>query len=396
MSGFFVFIVVILALGAATGESFVFTILYLLVGVMVIGRWWSSKSLASVAFQRQFNRRVFPKEEVQVHITIENKGLLPLVWLRVCDLLPVEISPQQAIQEVITIGPRGRAEIEYQLVARKRGYYRVGPIKISTGDLLGMSQDEREELTPQYLTVYPTVVPLSEIGLPSHSPLGSLRYQEPIYEDPTRQASKRDYVRGDSLRRIDWKASAAVGRLQVKQFEPSITLETAVFLNLNVDEYYYRRRHDATELAIVTAASIANWVISKKQAAGLFTNGHDPLGIDEAAQPLAPRKGRAQLMRLLETLARLKTAQGMPLSRLLHDQRPRLSWGTSVILITGQAGDDLFDELIQAQRAGLDIVLILCGEIIGLQDIKQRAARFGIAVYTVWSEQDLEVWQKQP
>ncbi|HSV85457.1 MAG TPA: DUF58 domain-containing protein, partial [Levilinea sp.] len=236
---------------------------------------------------------------------------------------------------------------------------------------------------------------LHELGLPSHSPLGSLRYKKPIYEDPTRQAGKRDYVGGDSLRRIDWKASAAVGRLQVKQYEPSIALETAIFLNLNVDEYYYRWRFDATELAIVTAASIANWTISKKQSAGLFTNGQDALGKDEAAQPLVPRKGRAYLMRLLETLARLKTSQGMPLSRLLHTHRPRLSWGTTVILITGQAADDLFDEFFQAQRAGLDIVLILCGEIMGLRDIHRRARRFGIPVYTVWSEQDLEAWQKQ-
>ncbi|HSV85383.1 MAG TPA: hypothetical protein VLH85_02340, partial [Levilinea sp.] len=160
MGVFFIFMIVIIALGAATGESYVFTILYLVVGVVVIGRWWSSKSLASVVIQRRFNQRVFPKEEVPVQVTFENKGLLPLVWLRVHDLLPVEISPQQAIQEVVSIGPRGRTQLDYRLVARKRGYYRVGPIKISTGDLLGITQDEREELKPQYLTVYPAVVPL--------------------------------------------------------------------------------------------------------------------------------------------------------------------------------------------------------------------------------------------
>jgi uncharacterized protein (DUF58 family) len=391
---FLFFLIVLIGLGAVTGESFVFTILYLVVGVVVIGRWWSTKALSSLVFQRFFNQRVFPKEEVVVRVKVENKGYLPLVWLRVRDLLPVEISPQRAVQEVVSLGPRGRAEIDYRLIARKRGYYRVGPIKITTGDLLGIGQDEREELTPQYLTVYPKVVPLHELGLPSHSPLGSLRYKEPIYEDPTRQTGKRDYVRGDSLRRIDWKASASVGRLQVKQFEPSIALETAIFLNMNIDEYFYRRRFDATELAIVTAASIASWVISKKQTVGVFTNGLDPLGKNEAAQPLKPHKGRAHLMRLLETLARLQTSQGTALARMLHEQRPHLSWGSTVVLITGQVEDDLFDEFFQAQRSGLDIVLILCGEVTGLIEVKRRAKRFGIPVYNIWSEQDLEVWQK--
>jgi uncharacterized protein (DUF58 family) len=395
MTPFFVFFLILLiVLGGITGETFVFTILYLVVGVLVIGRWWSSKALAAVSFQREFNQRVFPKEEVRVRVIVENKGLLPLVWLRVRDLLPVEISPQQAIQEVVSIGPRGHTQIDYSLFARKRGYYRVGPLKITTGDLLGIGQDEREEGIPQFLTVYPKVVPLHELGLPSHSPLGSLRYKEPIYEDPTRQAGKRDYIRGDSLRRIDWKASAAVGRLQVKQFEPSIALETAVFLNMNIDEYFYRRRFDATELAIITAASIANWVISKKQSVGLFTNGLDPLAKDEQAQGLAPHKGRAHLMRLLETLARLTTSQGLPLARLLHQERPHLSWGATAVVITGQVDDDLFDEFFQAQRAGIDVVLILCGEVTGLLDIKRRAKRFGIPVYSIWSEPDLDVWQK--
>jgi uncharacterized protein (DUF58 family) len=391
---FLVFLIVLLALGAVTGETFVFTILYLIVGVVVVGRWWSNKALASVVFHRVFNQRVFPKEEVRVQVLLENKSILPVVWLRVHDLLPVEISPQQAIQEVVSIGPRGSVLVEYNLYARKRGYYKVGPLKISTGDLLGIGQDESEEKLPQHLTVYPRVLPLHELGLPSHSPLGSLRYKEPIYEDPTRQSGKRDYVTGDSLRRIDWKSSAAVGRLQVKQFEPSIALETAIFLNLNNDEYYYRRRFDATELAIVTAASIASWVISKKQSVGLITNGLDPLGVNETAQALAPRKGRGHLMRLLETLARVKTSGGQSLAHLLHQQRPHLTWGTTVVMITGQANDDLFHEFFQAQRAGLDIVLILCGEITGLMDIKRRAKRFDIPVYNLWSEQDLEIWQK--
>jgi hypothetical protein len=92
------------------------------------------------------------------------------------------------------------------------------------------------------------------VRLPSRSPIGTLRHTQPIFEDPSRVRGKRDYTTGDSLRRVDWKATATTGRLQVKQFEPSIALETALFLNLNADEYLQRTRLDATELAIVIAA----------------------------------------------------------------------------------------------------------------------------------------------
>ena len=95
---------------------------------------------------------------------------------------------------------------------------------------------------------------------------------------------KRDYTAGDSLRRIDWKSTAAVGRLQTKLFEPSIALETVLFLNLNSEEYHYKFRYDASELAIVVAASLANWIIGQKQSVGLVVNGSDP----HSAYPISP------------------------------------------------------------------------------------------------------------
>jgi len=71
-----------------------------------------------------------------------------------------------------------------------------------------------------------------------------MRHQQPIFEDP-HAYGKRDYVASDSLRRVDWKASASTGRLQIKQFEPSIALQTVIFLNLNGSEYNTRNRIDA-------------------------------------------------------------------------------------------------------------------------------------------------------
>jgi hypothetical protein len=164
-------------------------------------------------------------------------------------------------------------------------------------------------------------------------------------------------------------------------------------LNLNNQEYHYRERFDATELAIVAAASIANWSTTHKQAVGLVTNGSDPLGINNLAQPMTPQKGRSHLIRILEILARIKSADAQPVAGMIHQHRVNLAWGTTLVVITGQAEKSLFDEVFRAQRAGLDIVLILCGHVIGLQEIRQHARRFNIPVYSLWSEKDLEHWQ---
>jgi uncharacterized protein (DUF58 family) len=223
--------------------------------------------------------------------------------------------------------------------------------------------------------------------------MGTMRHKQPIFEDPSRPAGKRDYQAGDSMRRIDWKSTASTGRMQTKIFEPSIALETAIFLNLNLENYHLRTRFDATELAIVVTASLANWVIAQRQSTGLIANGLDPLASDGRPVPIQPRKGRTHLMRILEILARIRAVETEAFPMLLRQQRVHLSWGTTMIVVTGSADTALFDELLQGKRAGLNPVLILCGEHPNHRQAIQQGKIYGIPTQVLRDEKDLNVWK---
>lgn len=393
MSGYFLpLLIILLAIGALMREDFVFTLIYLLAGAFAFGRWWSRKALKSLKIERKFPDRAFLGEEVQVDLELSNPGLLPAVWVRLHESLPVEMAVPNFFRSVVSLGPREEVKLHYLLKARKRGYYPIGPLNLHSGDLLGITEQSTYEWGPNYLTVFPLIVPLVEISLPTHSPMGTLHHHEPVFEDPTRVIGKRDYTAGDSLRRIDWKASAATGRLQVKQFEPSISLETSIFLNLNANEYEQRTRYHTTELAIVVAASIAAWVESKKQSVGLVTNGNDPLAFQERSHFMPPRKGRSNLMRILDILARIQMQETDPMAQVMRPWSSHLSWGTTIILITGQIDEDLFDELFQARRSGLDAMLVICGNVPRFQEIKHKATHFGFPIRQVLYEEDLKYW----
>jgi uncharacterized protein (DUF58 family) len=238
-------------------------------------------------------------------------------------------------------------------------------------------------------------VPIARLGIPSRSPLGTLRHHQPIFEDPTRIIGKRDYVAGDSLRRVDWKATAATGKMQVKQYEPSIALETVIALNLHDDGYDRRSRFDDTELAVVVAASVANYIINLKQTVGLLTNAKDATAPQTASAISIPsRKGRSHLIRLLETLARVQSSERTtPFHELLQNQFAQLSWGTTLVLITGKPEDSLFESLFRARRAGMNAVVILAGGAPGFKDFQRRADQFGFTVYTIERERDLDKWR---
>jgi uncharacterized protein (DUF58 family) len=385
---------VLLLIAAWMRGDFSLTLIYLVLGGLVAGYWWSRRTLTQVKTRRRFNTHAFLGEKIKVDLHVQNNGWLPIPWLELRETLPVALAGPHSFRSVIHLPAQGDAKFEYSMDASKRGYYPLGPLFISTGDILGLSDTLQAESEAEYMVVYPRIVPFTSLDIPSRSPQGTLRHSTPLFEDPTRVFGKRGYVSGDSLRRIDWKASASTGHLQVKLFEPSIALETCIILNLNTDDYYYRSRIDSTELAIVIAASISNWIIEKKQMVGITVNGRDPLTGNDRPQPLSPRKGKQHLMHLLETLARVDAIGDSSLVTLLQQQRYQQAWGTTLIVITGQAGEDVLNELHHARREGQNAILILAGRDSTDDAIRQRGKSLGIAVHSIATERDLQIWMQ--
>jgi uncharacterized protein (DUF58 family) len=392
---FFILLAILLVIAAFLRGDFALTLIYLVVGALAAGMWWSRRALVQLGTKRRFPTHAFLGETVKIHLQVRNRGWLPIPWLELRETLPVALVGPHSFQTVTNLGPRADAQFEYFVQARKRGYYPIGPLSISTGDILGLSDSLQAKVQSEALVVYPKIIPFTSMEIPSQSPQGTLRDTLPLFEDPTRVFGKRGYTSGDSLRRIDWKSSASSGRLQVKLFEPSIALETFVVLNLNAEDYHYRSRIDSTELAIVIAASISNWIVAKKQVVGMMVNGRDPMTADGTPQSVPPRKGKLHLMRLLETLARAEIIENSTLVPLIQRQRYHLAWGTTLIAITGTASVALIDELYQARRSGQNSLLIVAGRDVPDEAARRRAKSFGIPLISIATERDLNIWTRE-
>lgn len=394
MSDLFVpLLIILLVLGALLHEDSIFTVIYLLAGVFAFSRWWSRKALANITARREFPSRLFLEEEAQVTLKLINQGWLPAVWIRLNDSIPVNLSVPNFYRQAISLAPKENLTLQYKLKGWKRGYYELGPLTLQSGDLFGLAERVTFEGVIDHVTVFPKIISLVQLRLPTRSPLGTLRHREPIFEDPSRVLGKREYISGDSLRRVDWKATATSGRLIVKLFEPSIALDTVILLNLKGSDYNAKTRNMATELAIVVAASIAHWVVERKQAVGLISNGFDPLEINLHPSLILPRKGRNHLMRLLETLARLQMIEGREIVDQLLFSLPKLPWGTTLVVITGNVEEALFESLFQARRSGLNVLLVVCGQHPELKDTRRWAAQFSIPLMHFLTELDLDQWR---
>jgi uncharacterized protein (DUF58 family) len=388
-----IFVLVLFIIALIVRDDFIFTIVYLLAGATIISRLWTTRVLLGLRHERSFVPRAFCGEEIPVRLVVRNQGWLPVLWLRLSEGMPVEVAPPAPLRQVLSLGPRSQACFEYVLRARKRGYYHIGPLFAATGDLLGLVNEQRLESATDPLIIYPRIVHFKRLNLPSFSPLGHLRHTQPIYEDHSRVMGKRPYMKGDSLRRVDWKTSANTGSLQVKLYDPSISLTTAIFLDMDARDYDQHTWIDAIELAIIIAASISAWVIRHKQSVGLFTNGMDPLQSDGNLSKVMPRVGQTHLMRILELLARISPASGLSIVDLLQRERHQLPWGTTLILVSGKVDEPLFNQVFQARQAGFNVVLVLAGQVTGIRAIKERCTQFDIPLYHFRNELDLDQWR---
>jgi uncharacterized protein (DUF58 family) len=394
MRRFVPYLLILFIIAAVVRVSFFFTIVYLFFGIYLLTRLWTQRMLGHVVVQRRFVNRAFFGDHVAVDVVLHNTGWLPIPWLEARESLPVNLAAPAVKGQVISLGPRECCHLRYTLLCRRRGYYPIGPLTMQCGDLLGIESPREEQATPNHLIVYPKVLPLQQLGLPTHSPLAVLPDRVPLFEDPARVVGVRDYQRGDSPRRIHWTATASAGRLLVKQYHAAIARETLVFLDLDEASYAPRQRYTATELAIVVAASMASHIVNQEGlAVGLATEAHDPLLGGRARFFLPPRAERAHLMSLLEVLARVQVTAATPFVDLLRRESVRLTWGATLAVISGRESEALFDTLVCLQRAGFAVALILVQPGRPSDELQKRAALLNMPVHRVWRERDLEAWQ---
>ena len=98
-------------------------------------------------------------------------------------------------------------------------------------------------------------------------------------------------------------------------------------------------------------------------------------------------------MHILDFLARTQMGPSVSFTGLIQQEYIKLPWGTTLILITGKIDEELMRQLFQVRRAGLNLVLILVGGDVALQE-KRQAEQFNIPVYLVRSEQDIDQWRR--
>lgn len=379
---------------------------------------WSHYCLRALHYGRRLSeQRASFGEQVVLTISIENAKLLPLPWLELHEVLPQALpidtgsaafSELHTLKSLFSVRWYERVSRHYTFSCTARGVHAFGPTKIVSGDLFGFAKRQMSLEDRDYLLVYPLVVPLTSFGLPARHPFGDRAVPRRLLEDPLRIVGVRDYVYGDSLRRVNWKATARTLQLQSNIYESTTTYTLLLFLNISSAlDTHYGFRPDLQELQICAAASVASWAIEQDYAVGLHANTYMTIPDEEAMEneaaatlsleerlrmqvnrrriSIPAASNTNQLLRILDTLARIQTFFHTDIGDIMLSESSRLPAGATIVLVTTNLSEHMIDVLLRMRRNGHAAAVLFVG------DAPPTIKMTGITMYYLGGDQ---TWEK--
>ena len=375
-------------------------LLFLLTGS--VSRLWNKYCLHRIEYKRRLSsNRVFFGEEIVYEVEITNRKPLPLPWLQIEDELPEKVTllkgkttptseDRVILSNIFPVNMYHRVKRRFPILCQQRGTFIFGPSSIRSGDLFGFFRREKRIETLDYLFVYPRLVPLEKLGIPSRQFFGDIRLKHNLFQDPVLTAGVRDYVPGDSLKRIHWKSTARLGRLQTRVYEPTTTVDLSLFLDVRtLKAPLWGSIFQLQELGIITAASISRHALEAGFRVGLYVNQITRFSRGAVRVPHSQHPD--QMVRILEALAQLHQIETTPIARFVRQEAGTLPWGSTLVVISAQPTDELMDTLTYLKRAGRTVALIKVG---GPSAEVPAAGEGDVTVYHVQDKMAWEVVQE--
>ena len=337
-----------LALTLASGFYAMSRLFSVLVVSFVLSWLWARYSLRGVtasALDRTTLAQV--GETLEERVTLQNASNLPRAWVHVEDLGSVPNLPSQ----VAGLAPKGYRSWTFAARSTRRGRFRWGPLRITSGDPLGLFRTEQIVGDTDSVTIYPAPVPLQDFVLSTADQAGDAPEYRGTSQITPNVVSVRRYVIGDSLNRIHWKSSAKLNRLMVKEFETEVHGDLWIVLDLN--RHAQVGDDDGTEeMGVTISASLSRFLLGYDNGVGFLASG-------DVEYALPPALGDRQLWHILESLALCRAEGDRPLRAFLAAQASRFSPQTGLIVVTPSVDDAVAAGVYMVERNAPGAVVLI-------------------------------------
>jgi uncharacterized protein (DUF58 family) len=366
----------------STGIDFLFFLLYLMAAIG-IGSWlWARRGLRDVrADYRVLNPRTHVGEVLQAIYRVENHDRWGKPWVEVWNESTLATGlPGRAVG----IPARGTRQWLAKVTLTRRGSYRLGPLRVRTGDPFGLFSSEMMVGSPTSVVVFPEVVQLPHWRLPP-SPIDGTTPVRKRFEAASPLVSGiRPYTHGDAINRIHWLSSARHGELHVKEFDLEQAADLWMLLDLDRSVHAGLGAEASVETAVTIAASVAMRTLADNRSVAMTASAR-------RIQIHQPDRGPRVEQKLLHLLANVQPDGAHPLAEVVAATLSQLRRGMTLCIITGSTDRTWVRGLAALRRRGVAALVILLdrSSYIGVEPDDHARAELA-AVRHALAEYDIE------
>lgn len=278
----------IAAAAVNTGTNLLYLILGGAMSLLVLSAILRTVNMLGVKVSRTVPKVAFRDQPVNAEIRIENRRyLLPCIGLRI----ELADAPGAVLGYALKVPARRCAHVSTKLSFPKRGVHRVPPTDVVSSFPFGFSDCWRRFDDGAEVVVFPRVRPVRSSAL-EHT-RGESFTSRVASADGDEFFSLRDYIHGDDVRRVSWRASARLGKWVIRE----MSKDNSRFVIFALDTRWTREDPDFAEHleeVIELVASFAVMLLSKQYNVAIQTPDR---GLDGG-------EGSGQERRILDFLAR--------------------------------------------------------------------------------------------
>ena len=302
----------------------------------------STAKLENIEIIRILDRdRVFMGDYLTVTVKVINHSNRTVSNLFISDVIPdafnLILGDNYAYMH---LPPKSEREFSYILECSYRGVYVIGPTILSIRDIAGFFRKDYSLENYKEIIVYPSYDDVKKLEILQRA-YGSLIY------GPHRVKQKgsgydfwgiRRYVYGDQIKFIDWKTSARMNRLMVKEFEAEKNMKIYILIDASYTMGF--GRESMTKLDFATRAAVL--------LAYLANRFQDNFGLlvfsDDVHTFLKAKKGKKHFLIFLEELAKVSPRGASDLAKAIRYLIRRERRSSVAIIISDLEGNPTYLE----------------------------------------------------
>ena len=281
-----------------------------------------------------YSQRILPEklsngDENSVKIDIKNNYPFR-VDLKIIDEIPFQFQKRDFLIKK-TILPQGSSFFEYILISKERGEYVFGGLNIYAKSPIGLVSRKFIFQKEASLPSYPSFVHLRKyelMALQNEFLLGGIKKIRKLGHTMEFEQI-RNYVQGDDIRSINWKATSKANKLMVNQYQDERSQRIYMLIDKGRTMQMPFQGLSLLDYSINAVMALSHIILKKSDRAGMMTFSQRTENKVQAEQK------SGQLKKISEALYNIKTNfYESDFSRLYQDVKTSINQRSLVLLFT--------------------------------------------------------------